>query len=342
MVIRVGVVGAGWVARERHIPAFKRDPRARLIAIADHSPERAQTIAKKHGIPFHSGNPADLFGRVDAVSICAPPWAHAELAIAALRSGCHVLVEKPMATTLQDAAAMADASTAAARFLCVSHNFLFSRSARRAFRLMAGGAIGEPRAVIGCQLSSWRRRIPDWHHRLPGGLFFDEAPHMLYLTRALLGDLRVLSARVGEHDARFSHVHTSLQGDRGVEAQIDIFTGTPISEWVLTVLGAEGMLVIDLFRDVTVHLRADGSHRPRDVLVTSMRAVAQHLTGITASGALLMRGSLHYGHDHLVRRFITAVRGEGPLPVTATDGVAVVRILESILAASQRREVGRI
>jgi len=338
--VRVGIVGAGWVARNRHLPAFTRDPRARILGIADHSAQRAREVAAKSRIPYYTTDPLELFGRVEVVSICTPPWTHAELSIQALQAGCHVLVEKPMAITPDESRAMAAAAAASQRFLCVCHNFLFSRSAQCALRLLARGAIGQPLSLLGYQLSSWRRRIPQWYGRLPGGLFFDEAPHMLYLIRAFLGDLRVVTARLGgDASGRLSRVQTSLQSERG-EAQIEMLAGTPVSEWMLIVVGSEGVVAIDLFRDVALHLRSDGRHVPVDVLATSLRAVTQHLAGVFASGTLFMRRRLSYGHDRLIRQFIDAALGHGPLPVTTADGMAIVRMLNAIITNGRAEGTG--
>lgn len=333
--IRVGIVGAGWVARNRHIPAYARDSRVRVLGIADHSSARAHDVATEFGIPYHTADPVDLFPRVDVVSICTPPWTHAELTTRALQHGCHVLVEKPMALTLAEARAMAEAAVESRRVLCVAHNFLFARSAQRALQGMEQGTIGNPVSLFAYQFSSWRRRIPIWHTRLPGGLFFDEAPHLLYLTRAILGELSVVTARLRRDTAgTLSRVQSTLQGERG-EAQLEMVAGAPVSEWMLTVVGSEGMLVVDLFRDILTRVAPDREHKPWDVLNTSLHTIAQQVAGIITSGALFMSRRLSYGHNILVTRFIDAVTGVGPPPVTAEDGVAVVRTLEAIVSRAE-------
>lgn len=336
--LRVGIVGAGWVAINRHIPAFRQDGRARIVAIADHSPGRAKDIAQKFRIPHHATDPEDLFRRVEIVSICTPPWTHADLTIRAFHHGCHVLVEKPMATARQQAISMIDAAAAKHRMLCVAHNFLFSRSGQRALQCIAHGDIGDPHTLYAYQLSSRRRRLPHWHARLPGGLFFDEAPHMLYLIRAILGELTVVDVRTrfGE-DGGTSSIHALLQAERG-EARLEILSGAPISEWGVIAVGTKGVLAVDLFRDIIVSLGTDHGHAPPDVLKTSMATVTQHLVGTLKSGLLLVGQRLSFGHTILVRRFIDAVVGGASLPVTAQDGLAIVDALERIVTLGQLQE----
>ena len=336
--LRVGIVGAGWVATNRHIPAFRQDARARIVAIADHSSGRAEDIAGKFRIPHHTTDPEDLFRRVEVVSICTPPWTHAELSIGALRHGCHVLVEKPMATERSQALAMIDAAAANQRMLCVAHNLLFSRSGGRALRSIAQCAIGDPHTLYAYQLSSWQRRLPRWHTRLPGGLFFDEAPHMLYLIRAILGELTVVDARTRHGgDGTSSGIQVLLEADRG-EARLEMISGAPISEWTLVILGMKGILAVDLFRDIVISLGTDHRHAPWDVLKTSLSTVTQHMFGVLTSGLLLVGRRLNFGHTALVKRFIDAVLGVAPSPVTAQDGLAIVDALERIVALGQLRD----
>src|SRR5207245_9971207 len=108
------------------------------------------------------------------------------------RVGAHVggangLGGKPMAMSEADCRAMCNAAEGTGRQLCVSHNFLFSRAVAEASRRVDSGRAGRVESVIGFQMSTPRRRLPDWYDALPGQLFFDEAPHLTYLSSRFLG-----------------------------------------------------------------------------------------------------------------------------------------------------------
>src|SRR5438067_9979603 len=101
----VGIVGLGWVAGE-HIKAYQQNPHCEVVALASHSKERAAAIREQYGVPD-----ANLYTdwqqllrdeRVDVVSICSTNEMHAPQAIAAAEAGKHVLIEKPVALTLED------------------------------------------------------------------------------------------------------------------------------------------------------------------------------------------------------------------------------------------------
>jgi len=334
-LLTVGVIGAGWVATARHIPSFQRDHRTRVEALLDSDPERAQEVARRYHIPHAYGELSDFLAHgPDVVAICTPPWTHAPLAIEALRRGCHVLVEKPMAMSTEEASRMLEAARETGASLCVAHNFLFSRSMRRAQLLLERGELGEVQHAIALQLSSPQRRLPSWYLDLPGGLFFDESPHMIYLLRRFLGDLSVQQAWAQAAPTGIAQtldrVEARLQGAKG-SASLSMSFRSPVSEWLLAVVGTRQVLVLDIFRDILVVHKPDGAHGTRDVLKSSLGAFWQGLAGFASSGALFSARRLLYGHETLVRRFVDSIVEGTTLPVTPEEGVAVVRTMESIL-----------
>ncbi|MGB6838285.1 MAG: Gfo/Idh/MocA family oxidoreductase [Dehalococcoidia bacterium] len=333
--LSVGIVGAGWVATARHIPAFQRDPRVRVAALFDLAPGKAGEVARQYRIPsaFHDLSEFLATGP-DIVAICTPPWTHAPIAVEALHRGCHVLVEKPMAMSSEEASAMIDAAREGGARLCVAHNFLFSRSMRKALSLIERGMVGEVQHAIALQLSSPRRRLPRWYPDLPGGLFFDESPHMIYLLRRFLGDLSVAQAWAEAAppgmDQRLDRVEARLQNSEH-SAHLNMSFRSPISEWLVAVVGTQRVLVVDVFRDILAVQKPDGAHGSADVLKSSSRLFLQGLMGFATSGALFATKRLLYGHETLVRRFIDAVVDGGAVPVAPEEGMAVVQTMESIL-----------
>ena len=107
--VGIGIIGTGSIAGA-HLRAYARYPElCRVVAVADIDRQRAQKFAAGAGDSVAAyGDYKELLRRddIDAVSICTPPFAHAEIAVAALNAGKHVLVEKPMAASLAEADAM--------------------------------------------------------------------------------------------------------------------------------------------------------------------------------------------------------------------------------------------
>ena len=333
--VRVGVVGAGWVATQRHIPAFNKDSRSSVVALLDRDRSHAESIARKFRIPRFFNQLEDFLQEsLDVVSICTPPWTHASLAEAAIRAGKHVLVEKPMTLTSEEGKSLEILARKSGVLLCPAHNFLFSRSMQRAKSILEAGKAGVVSWVMGVQLSSWRRRLPTWLNELPSGLFFDEAPHLLYLMKHFLGELRVEQAwhSTTETDATLpdERIDARLCGIRGT-GQLTMWTGSPFSEWLFILFCSNAVLVLDLFRDILIHLPPERAHKARDVLKFSSRGTLELWKEIGTSGLHFASNRLFYGHDYLVNRFLEAVVTGGEPPTTAQDGVEVVALIEDIL-----------
>ncbi len=333
--VKVGIIGTGWVATERHIPSFQRDRRAETVAILDRNREKVDSVARQFGISA-SFDDIDKFLEqpMDVVAVCTPPQAHALVVEAAVKAGKHVLVEKPMTLTSEAGRFLETLSEESGLMVCPSHNFKFSRSARKADELILSGQAGEVQSTMGVQLSSWRRRLPTWFKDLPGGLFFDEAPHLLYLMQHFMGELSVEKAwQTGEAGDEFHKVEARLQSPRG-DSYLTMWFGAPFSEWLLIIFCSRAVLVLDLFRDVLVHLPPEEGHNATDVLKTSLRGTLQFWNGIGASGLQSFRKQFLFGHDLLIKQFLDAVIDRENPPVSTREGWEVIALIEKMMGQS--------
>ncbi|MDP7525228.1 MAG: Gfo/Idh/MocA family oxidoreductase [Dehalococcoidales bacterium] len=338
--IRVGVVGTGWVSTARHIPAFKRDRRATIAAVLDRNQSKAESIARQFRIP-RSFQHLDEFLQepLDVVSVCTPPWVHASVAEKALQSGKHVLVEKPMTLTSEEGRHIEAVASELGVLLCPAHNFLFSRSMQQAETLIRKGETGEIQWAMGVQLSSWRRRLPTWLDELPGGLFFDEAPHLLYLMQHFLGDLEIEQAwrtnSPSDLQPKMERVEARLQGAQGA-GYLTMWTGAPVSEWLFVLYCSHAVLVLDLFRDILIHLPPEKAHNASDVLKLTARGTRQLWAGVGAMGIRHMRKQLFFGHDLLVKSFLDAVIDRKASPVSAQMGWKTIALIEKVLQSASK------
>jgi predicted dehydrogenase len=252
-----------------------------------------------------------------------------------------VLTEKPFTMTLQEGEELAALATERGLTLAVVHNFQFAPSVLRLRRWLERGRLGRVRAVWATQLSNPARRLPTWFDELPGGLFYDESPHLIYTARALAGgDLEPVSVTV--HPSTRGLENTPAQIDAQMRAgevpvSIQMNFEAPVSEWHVAVMGDRGMGVVDLFRDIAVFMPNDGDHRAPEVLRTSASAGWHHWLGYVRSGPRHMLGRLRYGNDEVFRRFHAAIgSGEPPQGIDAADALAVLRVQHWILEARGR------
>ena len=102
--LRVGVIGCGEITVTRHLPAYQAcAPHAEVVAVADVRSDRAEQCARMFGVSRWYGGYAEMLADadLDAVSVCVPNRYHADAAVAAMEAGCHVLCEKPPATSVR-------------------------------------------------------------------------------------------------------------------------------------------------------------------------------------------------------------------------------------------------
>ena len=142
-MFNIGIIGCGKIAQVRHIPEYAAHPQAKLWGYYDLNQDRAKELAEQYGGKVYPSW-QDLLADPDihAVSVCAANNAHAEITIAALDAGKHVLCEKPMATTLEECEAMVAAAKKSGKYLMIGHNQRLAKAHARARKLVEEGAIG--------------------------------------------------------------------------------------------------------------------------------------------------------------------------------------------------------
>lgn len=332
--LRVGVVGSGWVATDRYLPVLARLDGVRIVGIADRNLERARTLAARYDTSAHA-EAADLpAAGAEVLFVCTPPHSHARVAIDALNEGINVFVEKPMSMNLAEAQAMIDAAAANGVRLGVSHNLIFSRSGSAALRKVRSGELGDLVHVLAVQLSSPSRRLPHWYPELPGGLFFDEAPHMVYLLDALVGSLTLENvwSKQGGDSRTIGTLGANFSGDAGVRADLTMVFEAPVSEWFIAAICEKGTAVLDLFRDILFVIPPDGEHKAPQILRTSLFGLLGHGLGTINTGARYLAKRQFWGHDVLISDFIESVRENRPPSITGVDGAKVVATMTEMLS----------
>lgn len=192
--LQVGLIGVGGIAQSRHIPAFQElQESVELVAVQDVNQERALEVAAVYSIPQTFAQYHELFTVVDAVVICTPNKFHAEIAVAALEAGVHVLCEKPMAMTTAECERMVEAADKADKQLAIAYHYRHTDSAQLAKQAVLQQQIGDP--LVTRVQALRRRKVPGWgvftnKELQGGGSLIDYGCHLLDLAIWLLGDPR--------------------------------------------------------------------------------------------------------------------------------------------------------
>lgn len=144
MKVKIGIIGCGKIAQVRHIPEYVSNPDACLYGLFDINKERAVQLAEKYGCKAYDTYEELLADpEIDAVSVCVANNAHAEISIAAMKAGKHVLCEKPMAVTLEECEAMVKTAKETGKYLMIGQNQRLAKAHVKAKQLIAEGAIGK-------------------------------------------------------------------------------------------------------------------------------------------------------------------------------------------------------
>lgn len=190
--LKMGIIGVGGIAQGRHIPSFlELQDKVDLIAVQDVNEVRAEEVAEKHNIPHVFKDYKDMFEKVDAVTICTPNKFHAEISIAALEAGVHVLCEKPMAITVEECEAMIAAAEKNERLLSIAYHYRYTPEAKLAKKAIVHNEIGDP--LVTRVQAMRRRKVPGWgvftnKDLQGGGSLIDFGCHLLDLALWLLDD----------------------------------------------------------------------------------------------------------------------------------------------------------
>jgi len=335
---RVGLVGAGYVS-PYHIRALQTLPHVRIVGIADVKVQRASDLAQRFGIPRACAGLSDMADLCpDVVHILTPPGSHAHLAIEALQLGCHVLVEKPMAPTVEECDAMIAAAIKANRVLSVNHSARHDPVVIEALDLIRAGVCGDVLAVDVHRSSDYP---PYGGGELPaafrhGGYpFQDLGVHALTLMEAFLGPIRHVDARyesTGKHsNVFFDQWRGTVRCTHGSGAFYLSWAARPIRN-ELFIRGTRGDLHVDCFlQTCRVHKSLPGP-KPITAGLNTMIDAAHTLydvprnIGRFLSGSLRPSPGIHAG----VLQFHAVLAGQHRALVTAEEARRVIAWLEPI------------
>lgn len=183
--IKIGVIGCGSIARRRHLIEYAENPNTQITAVVDIVKERAQEMAEQYNaVPYTNYQEMLENSEIDAVSVCLPNHLHASVTIDALNAGKHVLCEKPMATSIEEAESMIKTAKENSKFLMIAHNQRFVSSHQQAKKLLDSGELGK---VYSFKTTFGHPGPERWSIDGRGSWFFDKEKAFI----GALGDLGV-------------------------------------------------------------------------------------------------------------------------------------------------------
>lgn len=271
-MINWGIIGCGDVTEVKSGPAFKKVPGSSLVAVMRRDAAKAADYASRHQVPQWYDNADALIQdpEVNAIYIATPPDAHEQYALAAIKAGKPVYVEKPMALNEAAAKSMAVAAAAAGVKLTVAHYRRQWPMFKQLRQLIEQQVIGEPRLV---RLEFYKQAPTSTELSDPknawrvnpaisgGGLFHDLAPHQLDILYYLFGDavsISGIAANQGGHYPADDIVTGMIRFSNGVLfSGCWCFTAAAASDYC-EIIGSTGTLRFSFFSKQEIQLIRNG------------------------------------------------------------------------------------
>jgi predicted dehydrogenase len=327
------------------MPALRGLSGARVVALADLDRTALERLAGEYGIERRHASAEALIDdpEVDCVGVFVPVAHHVEVATAALEAGKHVLVEKPLALSMDDCDRMVEVAARSDAVAMIAHNLRFHRLVRRARELISSGAIGEPEMIrtvtVGRAHDTTVDGVspPHWKTETAagGGAIMEKGIHHFDLWRFLTGaEPTRVSALVsvdGSYDRRAA---VSATLSNGAIAQATSAYGVPPTAEA-SVTGARGRIDLDIHAFDGLRIRGPEDHsgglgtRARGALA-SARALPRGIADLARGGAFVRSYTEEWRH------LLACVRGEAELGSSFADGREAVRVATA--AARSARE----
>jgi len=337
--IKVAVVGCGFVAQKRHIPAFLRLKNdVSLCAVCDLNQDLAKDVAKKFSIPNVYSDLSVMLSKeqLDVVDVCTPPKAHAPVAVEAMENGCNVLLEKPMALDLSDCDRMIQASNKYGVKLSVVHNQRFYPPFLKAQQLVEEGAIGE---LTGMRVLSLTHREEfmthenHWVHKLPGGVIGETVPHAIYMSLAFLKNIKSIYVCAKKKSDKpwvlYDDYRVELEGEN-INSSIYISHASDYTAGEVDLIGTDYALKMDLQSMLLTRYKRE-QLKQASVAFSSLSIAGQIVKGVVANVFKLGLHKPMLGHEIMIENFVQSLINDEPVPVTPDEGRETVRVMEMII-----------
>jgi len=332
--VKVGVVGCGRIATAVHMPALKRIQGYDLAAASDLNQTRLVEVKEKFGVNQIYDDYRRMLAKadIDAVFVCTPPEHHFQVVMDALEWEKHVLCEKPLSSTPEQALTLKKAyemqckSAEQQLFLMPAHNFIFTPCFVEAIKRVEEGEIGKLMKINACITTNLQfyGAKTDFRNQAKCGVLEDLFPHLIYLVQRVGGPLeRVFCIKPQLKGGVIGVVNVKARLQQGVEADLTAKWTGLVPTLQLDLIGEDGDIAMNLLRTpygITVTKNRESR------TTTSRSRLRQYLDVLRFKHPSYINEDLH---------FLKCSEGETQPQVSVDDGVELVRALNTVLECFQ-------
>lgn len=327
--MKVAVIGVGSMGRN-HARVYSELPDVELVAVSDSEKTLVDATAKKYNIRAYA-NYREMLEKEkpEAVSIAVPTAMHEEVGMAAIDAGAHVLMEKPIAATVEEGQRLIEKARALKKQLMVGHIVRFNPAIQALKQKLDAGELGRIYQILCRRAGPFPDRIRDV------GVIVDLAPHDIDIMRFLVGSnpLRVyaeIEQRI--HTDHEDLLWSTLRFADGIIGGLEINWLTPTKIRETLVLGERGLYRVD---DLTQDLYFFENAQVKDV----QWAALQTIKGVSEGSMTRFAISRYEPLKAELQAFLKAVQDDSTVPVSGEDGLAALKISLAMVASGQTHRV---
>jgi predicted dehydrogenase len=338
--MKVGVIGCGKVAKGIHIPALLSIKDIEIAAVCDVNEAEAKRTAKQFSIGGSYRDLSDMLKRedLDMVDICTPPHLHASMTIQAIEEDCHVLLEKPMTSSVKEADDILRALKNSGVKLCVVHNYLFMPIGIEAMSIVEGGELGKITGVDVKFLDKfdstpfWQKG--HWCHSMPGGRFGENIFHPLYLIDKFINvsDIVAVDAKKnsGYDWVSIDELRVLLDAQDAM-GTISMSGNSPRDVTTVDLYGTKMNLHLDY--EISAVIKHKSQKASLFSTIIDNFGISFKGVAVTASSpfkTMIRKRYIRSGHYYLIQKFIESIKEDKKPPVTGEEGRKVIALQEKI------------
>lgn len=317
---KVGIIGCGNIAKI-HLQLLLKYVDRENIAICDTDKLRLNDFSSRMDVERVYGNLNKMLTefRPDVVHITTPPATHKDIAVKCLENGCHVLIEKPMCISTNEADEIIECAKRNNRLVCIDHMRSFDPMILQTKKILDSGRLGIITNISVCYSYDYLTRIDtdaaaSWIKNLPGGSFFDLMPHLLCLLDDFLPNLRFEKRFIKKNNSGLitdlACIFSSSVGTGTLHMSLNVYPLKNYVEFECT----NGILRVD-FRNFLVLVRRNhGLPNAIERIVENLSIGSQMIRGSFASVWKFLWGKLdsYAGLEKIISKFLAT--NESPVP----------------------------
>ncbi|MEP7308721.1 MAG: NAD-dependent epimerase/dehydratase family protein [Acidobacteriota bacterium] len=341
--IRTALVGCGRIS-DTHIETLKTLPNVEVVALCDLNATMARDQAARYGIAGVYTDMEQMMREVqpNVVHLLTPPRTHRALALIAAKYHAHMYVEKPLASSLDDARCIVEAAKNAGVHVCPGHSLLFDPCFLEACRRIREGEVGEIISVRVEQGFSYegeaRGAVIPWSYTYDWGLFENLMTHALYVACHFLnepGDPQVVALNPGQvREAAVEEIRVLIPSANAIgEVSLSLCAAPECNR--LEVVGTSGRIMIDFVTMTVVSRRSSGLPSFVDRFSLNFRTAASLIRSGTSVAAGIVTGKVkrYMGLRGLILNFYESLeKGIAP-SVLPEHGILNLRLMDQIKAS---------